>query len=186
MNRAGPGLVSKAEPHHAHGPANRGRIVLTTAAPLFVCEPIVEHPLEAVIALHGPRGITSEFEDGLRAMAARGYLVAAPFHYFRNGGPEYVNADAAILAYEALTEFDIDVDIDAAIDHVETRLGLRPVAVIGAAPAAAGAARRAAGRHPTLAADMSSGDAWESTLSSNDKKGTSTYDLDANVDSGPV
>jgi carboxymethylenebutenolidase len=138
------------EHHHAHGPANRGRVVLTTAAPLFVCEP-PSLAAAAVIALHGPRGITAGFEWGLRAVAAQGYLVAAPIHYFRDGGHEYVTPASARRAYAALSEADIDADVDAAVDHVASRLRLRVAAVIGSEPAAP-AVRRAAGRHPRVAA----------------------------------
>jgi regulator of ribonuclease activity A len=138
------------EHHHAHGPANRGRVVLTTAAPLFVCEPPAPSGA-AVIALHGPHGITAEFEWGLRAVAAQGYLVAAPIHYFRDGGHEYVSAAAARHAYAALAEADIDADVDAAVDHLAGRLRLRVAAVMGA-ELAAPAVRRAASRHPRAAA----------------------------------
>ncbi|MET7996713.1 dienelactone hydrolase family protein [Amycolatopsis sp. NPDC005232] len=147
--------------HHAHGPANRGRIVLTTAAPLFVCEPLNGPATEAIVALHGAHGITAGFERALRAMAARGYLVAAPFHYFRDGGPEYVTEPAARDAYTALADEDVDVDVDAAIDHVRARLRLRPVAVVGETPAAANAVRRAGRRHPEVEAIASPEGFWE-------------------------
>jgi carboxymethylenebutenolidase len=138
------------EHHHAHGPANRGRVVLTTAAPLFVCEPPVPAGA-AVIALHGPHGITAEFEWGLRAVAARGYLAAAPIHYFRDGGHEYVSAVSARRAYAALAGQDIDADVDAAVDHVTGRLRLRVAALMGS-ELAAPALRRAASRYPQAAA----------------------------------
>jgi regulator of ribonuclease activity A len=133
------------EHHHAHGPANRGRVVLTTAAPLFVCEPPAPAGA-AVIALHGPHGITADFEWGLRAVAAQGYLVAAPIHYFRDGGHEYVSAVTARHAYAALSNQDIDADVDGAVDHVTGRLRLRLAALI-ASELAAPAVRRAASRH---------------------------------------
>lgn len=139
------------EHHHAHGPANRGRVVLTTAAPLFVCEPAAGIPAAAVIALHGRHGITAAFERGLRAVAGHGYLVAAPFHYFRDGGPEYVTPSSACDAYAALSEEDIDADVDAALDHISGRLGLRVVAVLGP-KLVAPAVRRAGERHPDLVA----------------------------------
>jgi len=139
------------EHHHAHGPANRRRIMLATAAPLFVCEPLAEAPGAAVIALHGPHGITAEFERALRALAAHGYLAAAPFHYYRDGGPEYVSEAAASSAYAALDADDIDADVDAAIEHVSGRLGLPVTAVLGP-DSVARALRRARQRHPELAA----------------------------------
>ncbi|HVT66966.1 MAG TPA: hypothetical protein VHF26_04395, partial [Trebonia sp.] len=138
------------EHHHAHGPANRGRIVLTTAAPLFVCEPPAPAG-GAVIALHGPHGLTAEFEWGLRAVAAQGYLVAAPIHYFRDGGHEYVSDVTARRAYAALADQDMDADVDAAVNHVTGRLRLRVVALMGSEPAAA-VVRRAASRHPEATA----------------------------------
>jgi carboxymethylenebutenolidase len=138
------------EHHHAHGPANRGRVVLTTAAPLFVCEPSGA-PRAAVIALHGRHGITAAFERGLRAVAVHGYLAAAPFHYFRDGGPEYVTASSARDAYAALSEADIDADVDAALDHLGGRLGLRVAAVLGS-EFVAPAVKRAGERHPDLVA----------------------------------
>jgi regulator of ribonuclease activity A len=136
------------EHHHAHGPANRGRVVLTTAAPLFVCEPSAPSGT-AVIALHGPYGITAGFEWGLRAVAAQGYLVAAPIHYYRDGGHEYVSAADARRAYDALA--DVDADVDAAADHLVGRLRLRIAAVMGS-ELTAPAVRRAASRHPQVAA----------------------------------
>ncbi|HEY6493721.1 MAG TPA: hypothetical protein VIZ43_10630 [Trebonia sp.] len=136
--------------HHAHGPANRGLVVLTTAAPLFLCAPAPGGRGTAVIALHGRRGITAQFERGVRAVAAHGYLVAAPYHYFRDGGPEYVTDTAASDAY-ALSPGDIDTDVAAAIEHVTGRLGLRAAAVIGLESAAA-AVKRAGERHPDLIA----------------------------------
>jgi regulator of ribonuclease activity A len=156
------------EHHHAHGPANRGRVVLTTAAPLFVCEPPFL-AAAAVIALHGPHGITAGFEWGLRAVAAQGYLVAAPIHYFRDGGHEYVSVASARRAYAALAESDIDADVDAAVDHVASRLRLRVAAVIGSEPTAP-AVRRVAGRHPQVAA---------LTVSGGDGDGTTAGWLDA-------
>jgi regulator of ribonuclease activity A len=145
------GLFMEPEHHHAHGPANRRRFVLTTAAPLFVCEPPVLAGAApagaAVIALHGPRGITAGFECGLRAVAAQGYLVAAPIHYFRDGGHEYVSAVSADRAYAALTGQDIDADVDAAVEHVTGRLRLRVAALVGT-ELAAPAVQRAALRYP--------------------------------------
>lgn len=139
------------EHHHAHGPANRGQVVLTTAAPLFVCEPSAGLPRAGVIALHGRHGITAAFERGLRAVAVHGYLVAAPFHYFRDGGPEYVTSSSARAAYAALSDEDIDADIDAALDHISGRLGLRVAAVLGP-EFVAPAVKRAGERHPDLIA----------------------------------
>lgn len=140
-----------SEHHHAHGPANRGRVVYTTAAPLFVCEPSAGPASAAVIALHGRHGITAAFERGMRAIAVHGYLVAAPFHYFRDGGPEYLTPIAADDAYAAVSNADIDADVDAAMDYLGSRLGLRVVAVLGAETVAP-AVKRAGERHSDLVA----------------------------------
>ena len=87
--------------HHAHGPANRGRVVHTTAAPLFVCEPAGPAGA-AVVAVHGEPGIDAAFEAGLRTIAADGALAVAPYLYFRDGGPDYPAADRARAAFARL------------------------------------------------------------------------------------
>jgi hypothetical protein len=137
--------------HHAHGPANRGRFVLATTAPLFICEP-PETPgstSQAVVAVHGPYGVTAEFERAVRAIAVRGLLVAAPILYFRDGGGEYLTPESAAAAYATLTDTGVDADIDGAIAHVVDRLGLRVAAVVGAG-AFLSALLRAGERHPSV------------------------------------
>jgi dienelactone hydrolase len=129
---------------HAHGPANRGRVVRTTAAPVFVCEPAA--PRGAVIVLHGPGGITAELEAGMRRAAARGLLAVAPYLYYRDGGPEYPSPDEAEAAYARLTGDDVDTDVEAATRYVTERLGTGPVALAAVGPSATAAARATA-RH---------------------------------------
>jgi dienelactone hydrolase len=129
---------------HAHGPANRGRVVHTTAAPVFVCEPA--SPRGAVVFLHGPHGITADLESGMRTAAARGLLAVAPFFYYRDGGLEYPGHDEARDAYARLSGDDIDTDVDAATRYVLARLGVDHVCVV-AAGASAPAAARAMDRH---------------------------------------
>ena len=125
--------------HHAHGPANRGRIVYTTAAPLFVCAP-AGRSAGAVVAVHGEPGIDADFEAGLRRIAADGTLTVAPYLYFRDGGPDYPVADRASAAFAALDPADVDIDVDAALTHLTQRLGVPATAI------------RLAGRGPGLAA----------------------------------
>jgi dienelactone hydrolase len=136
---------------HAHGPANRGRIVLTTAAPLFVCPPT--SPVRgALVALHAGTGIDDEFEAGLRLVACRGLLVVAPYAYYRDGGPHHPPGPSADTAYARLRDADLDADVDAAVDHLTSRIGL-PAAAICCLGAGSGAvpAARAAERHPFAA-----------------------------------
>jgi carboxymethylenebutenolidase len=125
--------------HHAHGPANRGRVVHTTAAPLFVCEP-AGPAAAAVVAVHGEPGIDADFETGLRAIAAEGAVAVAPYLYFRDGGPDYPAAEQARAAFAELDPADVDIDVDAALAHLTSRLGVPTTAI------------RLAGRGPGLAA----------------------------------
>ena len=136
--------------HHAHGPANRGRIVHTTAAPLFVSGS--GHPIAgAVMALHGVHGIDARFEAGIRHLASRGLLVVAPYLYFREGGPDHPEPERARAAFALLTVDGLDTDVDAAITHLTRRHGV-PAARIrllgcggGIEPARRGAARHGLG-----------------------------------------
>ncbi len=133
--------------HHAHGPANRGRVVHTTAAPLFVCEP-AGRAGTAVVAVHGEPGIDAAFEAGLRTIAADGALAVAPYLYFRDGGPDYPAADRAGAAFARLDPADVDIDVDAAVAHLTARLGV-PADAIRLAGRGRGlaAAERGAHRH---------------------------------------
>jgi dienelactone hydrolase len=75
--------------HLAHGPANRRRRVLETAAPLFVCEPS-EAPRGGVIVVHDVLGLTHDAEAACRRLARGGWLAVAPFLYHQHGGPAVV------------------------------------------------------------------------------------------------
>lgn len=112
--------------HHAHGPANRGRTVHTTSAPLFVTGSDGRDGDDggAVVIVHGETGIDAGLEDGARAVAATGRLVVVPYLYFRDGGPDYPHPEQAGAAHARLTPDDIDADIDGAVDHITGRLGL--------------------------------------------------------------
>ncbi|MBO0849572.1 MAG: dienelactone hydrolase family protein [Pseudonocardia sp.] len=105
--------------HHAHGPANRRRRIVRTAAPLFVVEPA--GPVRGgALVLHGAAGLTEEVERYCRDLALGGRLAVAPYHYYESGGREYPDpATAPELATEALHE-----DATAALDYLVRRRGL--------------------------------------------------------------
>lgn len=146
--------------HHSHGPANRGRVVHTTAAPLFVCG--ATGSPTAVVAVHGEPGIDHDFETGVRALAGAGAVVVAPYLYFRDGGPDYPHPDRARAAFARLDAGAVDVDLDAAVAHLTGRLGIAPSAVrVVGSGAGVPAARRAAARHglpDAVAVDPAAGD----------------------------
>ncbi|MBC3192932.1 hypothetical protein H7X46_17885 [Pseudonocardia sp. C8] len=135
-----------SEHHHAHGPANRGRVVHTTSAPLFVTGD-ERAPGGAVVIVHGEPGIDAELEARARATAAGGSLVVVPYLYFRDGGPDYPHPDRAAAAYAGLDPADVDADVDGAVDHLTGRLGIVPAAIrLAGAGAGMPAAARAADR----------------------------------------
>lgn len=149
-----------SEHHHAHGPANRGRVVHSTAAPLFVCG--AAGAATAVVAVHGEPGIDHEFETGVRALAGAGAVVVAPYLYFRDGGPDYPHPDRARAAFARLDPGAVDVDLDAALAHLTGRLGVTAdrIRLLGSG-AGVPAARRAAARHhlpDPVAVDPAAGD----------------------------
>ncbi|MEV4376930.1 dienelactone hydrolase family protein [Streptosporangium sp. NPDC049644] len=156
--------------HHAHGSANRGRVVLQTAAPLFVCEPAGE-PVAGVIVLHDVWGITPPVESRMRALSGRGWLTVAPYLFYRSGGPDFTAQDRA-RAEAAMSEpstEDLAADFDAALDYLVEKRGVlaETIAVVGFGTGGYLAAW-AAGRH-RLAAGVSIGGAisgnrfWPST-----------------------
>ncbi|RRO19935.1 hypothetical protein EIL87_02840 [Saccharopolyspora rhizosphaerae] len=120
--------------HHAHGPANRGRRVLRTAAPLFVRFPRTRAGA-AVVVLHDAYGLTAPIEDGCRALARRGYVAVAPYLYYETGGKEFrpEHPDTAHAAMSLLDPEDLAADVAGALDHLSTRLGFpaRATAVLG-------------------------------------------------------
>ncbi|GAA4834121.1 dienelactone hydrolase family protein [Saccharopolyspora rosea] len=117
--------------HHAHGPANRRRRVLRTAAPLFVRFP---HGVAraAAVVLHDVPGLTGEIEDCCRALARCGYVTAAPYLYYECGGREF-RPDQGRTAMSRLTADDLAADIGGALDHLRERVGVPPsaTAVLG-------------------------------------------------------
>lgn len=111
--------------HHAHGPANRRRRVLPTAAPLFVRFPDGS-PRAGAIVLHDVHGLTESVEERCRALARLGYVAIAPFLYYETGGKEFrpENAETARAAMELLAADDLAADITAALAHLGERLGV--------------------------------------------------------------
>lgn len=112
---------------HAHGPANRGRRVLRTAAPLFVRFPSTE-ARAAVVVLHDVYGLTEGVEEHCRALARRGYLVIAPYLYYETGGKEFrtEHEETARAAMSLLAPDDLAADVSGALDHLGRRVGIPP------------------------------------------------------------
>lgn len=117
--------------HHAHGPANRRRWVLPTAAPLFV-----RHPRTAagsgVIVLHDVHGLVPDVEQRCRDLARSGHVAVAPYLYYETGGAEFRSQDeeAALAAMSLRAPEDVDADVSAAVEHLEDKVGV-PRARIG-------------------------------------------------------
>src|SRR5579884_896183 len=101
--------MTQAAHHHAHGPANRRRRILRTAAPLYVVEP--RGPVRGgVVLLHDVTGLTAKIERHARELAGEGWLVAAPIHYYETGGRVYPATELA----PALTDESLRADTAAA------------------------------------------------------------------------
>lgn len=111
--------------HHAHGPANRGRRVLRTAAPLFVRFPRTR-ARGAVVVLHDAYGLTEPIEECCRALARSGYVAVAPYLYYETGGKEFrpEHPETAQAAMCLLAADDLAADVAAALDHLNARLGI--------------------------------------------------------------
>lgn len=111
--------------HHAHGPANRRRRVLETAAPLFVRFPgrLAE---TAVVVLHDAYGLTAPIEDCCRELARHGHLAVAPILYHENGGRAFTTdqPDLAESAWRRLRHADLVADVAATLDYLERRCGV--------------------------------------------------------------
>ncbi|RKT87139.1 Dienelactone hydrolase family protein [Saccharopolyspora antimicrobica] len=122
------------EHHHAHGPANRGRRVLRTAAPLFVRFPDTA-PRAAAVVLHDIHGLTAPVEDMCRMLARCGYVAVAPFMYYENGGREFrpENAGTAEAAMALLRAEDLAADVAGALGYLRERVGVpsRSTGVLG-------------------------------------------------------
>ena len=135
--------------HHTHGPANRGRRVLRTAAPLFVRFPRAR-PRSAVIVLHDAYGLTEPIEDCCRGLARSGYVAVAPYLYYEAGGKEFrpEHEEAAQAALSQLAADDLAADVAGALDHLSARLGIpaQATGVLGVG-ASGDLATRAAAEH---------------------------------------
>jgi dienelactone hydrolase len=117
--------------HLAHGPANRRRRVLETAAPLFVCEPS-DATRGGVIVVHDVLGLTHDAEAACRHLARAGWLSVAPFLFHSHGGPTFglsaLAAARAELGRRSLS--DLGADLTAAASYLAGR-GCGDVAVAG-------------------------------------------------------
>ncbi|MFB4319492.1 dienelactone hydrolase family protein [Actinomadura sp. 21ATH] len=119
--------------HLSHGPANRGRRVLQTAAPLFVREPWSGVDVRGgVVVLHDVLGVTDLAEDVCRRLARDGRLAVSPYLYYERGGPAFDTAELAVARreMERLRGEDLAADIDGAISYLKGR-GVSRVAVAG-------------------------------------------------------
>ncbi|GAA4089111.1 dienelactone hydrolase family protein [Actinomadura miaoliensis] len=120
------------EHHLSHGPANRGRYVLQTAAPLFVREP-VGAPRGAVIVLHDVFGVTDYAEEACRRLARGGWLAVSPYLYYEHGGPAFDATELPVARGEMtrLTAEGLAADIAGARDYLTGRRGMPAPAVLG-------------------------------------------------------
>lgn len=139
------------EHHHGHGPANRGRQVLQTAAPLLVRTP-GGRGRAAVVLLHDMHGLDERTELAARSLANCGYLTVVPYLYHQDGGRVFrpQESDAAAAAMAGLSTTDLADDVAGALDHLRRRLGFDD-RDIGFAGMGAGAhlAALAAREHPS-------------------------------------
>lgn len=113
---------------HSHGPANRRRRILSTAAPLYVVAP--RGPVRGgLVLLHDRAGLTGEIERCAQRLAGDGWLVVAPYHYYDTGGRVYADPAQAPRP----TEDSLRADVRAALDHLVERRGLPAtrLAVVG-------------------------------------------------------
>lgn len=115
--------------HLAHGPANRGRRVLETAAPLFVCEPPSD-PRGGAVLIHGLPGLTHDAEAACRRLASGGWLTVAPFLYHASGGRVFDDPDRARAELAGLSPAGLAADVTAAVTYLAGR-GCLDTAVIG-------------------------------------------------------
>lgn len=117
--------------HHAHGPANRGRRVLRTTAPLFVRFPATP-ARAAVVVLHDVYGLTESVENHCRTLASCGYVAVAPYMYYDTGGREFRadHEETARAAMSLLTPNGLAADVSGALDYLGRRAGI-PVSATG-------------------------------------------------------
>jgi carboxymethylenebutenolidase len=123
--------MSQGHSGHGHGPANRGRKVLATAAPLFVREPDGASHGGAVV-LHDVFGVTEYAEEVCRALAREGRLAVSPYLYYQRGGPAFDAGEltAARTHMEGLTADDLACDVAAALEYLRARTR-GPILVVG-------------------------------------------------------
>jgi dienelactone hydrolase len=116
--------------HLAHGPANRGRRVSSTAAPLFVCEPRGAVRGGAVV-VHDVFGLTHSVEAVCQRLARDGWLAVAPFLYHGHGGPVFGASwqAAARAEFASLSLADASGDIAAAVSYLAGRACTDTVAI---------------------------------------------------------
>ena len=117
--------------HLAHGPANRRRRVLETAAPLFVCEPSGA-ARGGVIVVHDVLGLTHDAEAACRRLARAGWLSVAPFLFHEHGGPTFGLSSLATARAELGRRSlgDLGADLTAAASYLAGR-GCGDVVVAG-------------------------------------------------------
>jgi len=117
--------------HLAHGPANRRRRVLETAAPLFVCEPSGASR-GGVIVVHDMLGLTHDAEAACRHLARDGWLTVAPFLFHSRGGPTFGLSSLAAARAELgrRSPGELGADLAAAASYLAGR-GCGDVAVAG-------------------------------------------------------
>jgi carboxymethylenebutenolidase len=117
--------------HLAHGPANRRRHVLDTAAPLFVCEPF-DAARGGAILVHDVLGLTHDAEAACRYLAWDGWLTVAPFLLHEHGGPTFglSSLPAARAELGRLSLSDLGADLTAAASYLAGR-GCGDLAVVG-------------------------------------------------------
>lgn len=117
--------------HLAHGPANRRRRRLETAAPLFVCEP-PGTPRGGAIVVHDVLGLTPDVEAACRHLARRGWLAAAPILYHEHGGPAFGLSALATARAELgrMSLASLGADLTAAAWYLAER-GCGDLAVVG-------------------------------------------------------
>ncbi|TCP45804.1 dienelactone hydrolase family protein [Tamaricihabitans halophyticus] len=110
--------------HHSHGPANRRKQVLETAAPLFVVPPQPGPVRGGVVVLHDLAGLTEEVERCCRWLAAEGWLAVAPYHYYESGGRGRAEPLVPSYARHPLSADGLRTDVVAAVDYLVRRRGL--------------------------------------------------------------
>ncbi len=139
--------------HHAHGPANRGRRVLETAAPLFVRFPR-ERAETAVVVLHDIYGLTEPIERCCRMLAELGHLTVAPYVYYAHGGREFKRERPIVArsAWFALPADELEADVAGALDYLTRRhdISAADTAILGIGTGGVLASQIAA--HPGLGA----------------------------------